>query len=337
MSVPSVFEADLPTVEYEDAPSPDEAHRNLRKALEQAPIAMGAHGPEILSYELVRTTLRDSRFQVPRGLGLETQGITSGPLWHRASSSLLAMNGADHTRLRRLVSKAFTPRSVTRLDDIIVDVINGLIDPFAAKGRCEVVADIARPYPVPIISALLGAPREDWRLFSDWADDFFKLFSWNVAEHETDILTAWQELDDYIDEMVATRRQSLTDDLISELIRAEDDGDRLTIERTADARGGHPDGGHGHHPQSGGRRGRRLLRLPRAVGTSGRASGAGDEGRRGSDAFLPGDIRCDAHGDGGRRDRGRDDPGGHVRHVQHGRGQPRPRRVRRAGSLRHHA
>ncbi len=230
MSVPTVFEADLPTVEYEEAPGPDEAHRNLRKALEQGPIAMGAHGPEILSYELVRTTLRDPRFQVPRGLGLETQGITSGPLWDRASTSLLAMNGADHIRLRRLVSKAFTPRSVTRLDDVIVDVINGLIDPLAGQGRSEVVADIARPYPVPVISALLGAPRDDWRLFSDWADDFFKLFSWNVAEHESDILGAWGHLDNYIDGMVASRRESLTDDLISELIRAEDDGDRLTID-----------------------------------------------------------------------------------------------------------
>ncbi|MFY9920244.1 MAG: cytochrome P450 [Mycobacterium sp.] len=229
MSAPSVFEANLPTVDYENASTPDEAHRNLRKALEEAPIAMGAHGPEILSYELVRTTLRDARFQVPRGLGLETQGITSGPLWHRATTSLLAMNGDDHSRLRRLVSKAFTPRSVTRLDDIIVDVITGLVEPLAVEGRCEAVADIARPYPVPIISALLGAPREDWRLFSDWADDFFKLFSWNVAEYESDILTAWGHLDDYIDDMVATRRTSLTDDLISELIRAEDDGDRLTI------------------------------------------------------------------------------------------------------------
>jgi cytochrome P450 len=118
---------------------------------------------------------------------------------------------------------------VSRLDDIIVDVITRLTVPLAAKGRCEVVADIARPYPVPIISALLGAPRDDWKLFSDWADDFFKLFSWNVAEYESDILTAWGELDDYIDGMVATRRESLTDDLISELIRAEDDGDRLTI------------------------------------------------------------------------------------------------------------
>jgi cytochrome P450 len=230
MSIPSVFEADLPNVEYEEATTPDEAHRNLRKALEQGPIAMGAHGPEILSYELVRETLRDSRFQVPRGLGLETQGITSGPLWDRASTSLLAMNGDDHTRLRRLVSKAFTPRSVNRLDGIIVGVINELIDSLGSDGRFEVVADIARPYPVPIISALLGAPREDWRLFSDWADDFFKLFTWNVAEYEDDILTAWGNLDDYIDDMVAHRRESLTDDLISEMIRAEDDGDRLSVD-----------------------------------------------------------------------------------------------------------
>lgn len=100
MTGTSVFEADLPTVEYEEATTPDEAHRNLRKALEQGPIAMGAHGPEILSYELVRETLRDPRFQVPRGLGLETQGITSGPLWDRASTSLLAMNGDNHMRLR---------------------------------------------------------------------------------------------------------------------------------------------------------------------------------------------------------------------------------------------
>lgn len=228
MSAVSVFEADLPTVAYEEATTPDEAHRNLRKALEQGLITMGAHGPEILSYELVRATLRDARFQVPRGLGLETQGITSGRLWERASTSLLAMNGDDHTRLRRLVSKAFTPRSVNRLDGIIADVITELVDGLA-DGRCEIVADVARPYPVPIISALLGAPREDWRLFSDWADDFFKLFTWNVAEYENDILAAWQALDDYIDEMVASRRECLTDDLISEMIRAEDEGDRLSI------------------------------------------------------------------------------------------------------------
>ena len=230
LNAPSVFEADLPSVAYEEASSPDEAHRNLRKALEQSPIAMGARGPEILSYDLVHAALRDHRLCPPPGLGLEAQGITSGPLWYRTSTSLLAINGADHTRLRRLVSKAFTPRSVARLETTITDIINELIDPLMAAGRSEIVSDIARPYPVPVISALLGAPREDWLRFSNWADDFFKLFTWNVAEYERDILTAWAELDAYIDEMVADRRHSLTDDLISELIRAEHDGDRLSIE-----------------------------------------------------------------------------------------------------------
>lgn len=225
---PTVVEADLPTVSFEDAPGPDEAHRRLAEARRRGPIAMGDHGPEILSYELARAALRDHRMQVPRGLGLEAQGLTSGPLWDRASTTLLSMNGEDHTRLRRLVSKAFTPRAVGRLDTVIIDIITRLTDPLIAAGRCEVVADVARPYPVPVIAELLGAPSEDWKLFSEWADDFFKLFSWNVAEHERAILTAWDQLDDYIDAMVADRRATLTDDLISDMIRAEDDGDRLS-------------------------------------------------------------------------------------------------------------
>jgi cytochrome P450 len=227
---PSVFEADLPAIAYEESASSDEAHRNIRKAREQGPIAMGPHGPEILSYELVHAVLRDHRFCPPPGLGLEAQGVTSGALWDRMTTSLLSINGAEHGRLRRLVSKAFTPRAVARLDTTIVDVINELIDPVAAAGHGEIVGDIARPYPVPVISALLGAPREDWRLFSAWADDFFKAFAFNAAAFERDILAAWAELDAYVDNMVADRRTSLTDDLISDLIRAEDEGDRLSMD-----------------------------------------------------------------------------------------------------------
>jgi cytochrome P450 len=190
---------------------------------------MGAHGPEILSYELAHTALRDHRLAPPPGLGLEAQGITSGPLWDRVTASILSVNGEDHARLRRLVSKAFTPRAVGRLDATIVEIINGLIDPLMAAGRSEIVTDIARPYPVPVICELLGAPSQDSQLFSAWADEFFKTFAWNVAEHEPEILKAWGELDDYVDGMVADRRTSPADDLISELIRAEHDGDRLSM------------------------------------------------------------------------------------------------------------
>ena len=226
---PTIYEADLPTVSYEEATTPDAAHESLKQARQQFPIAMGAHGPEILGYELAHIALRDHRLCPPPGLGLEAQGITSGPLWDRVTASLLSVNGEDHARMRRLVSKAFTPRAVTRLDTTIVDIINQLIDPLMANGRSEIVADVARPYPVPVICELLGAPQQDWQLFSAWADEFFKTFTWNAAQHQPEILKAWGELDDYVDAMVAERRTSPTEDLISELIRAEHEGDRLSM------------------------------------------------------------------------------------------------------------
>jgi cytochrome P450 len=91
-----------------------------------------------------------------------------------------------------------------------------------------VVTYIARRYPTRIICALLGAPREDWQLLSYWTDDIKKLFDWNVANDGPAIAAAWDQLDAYLEEMIARRRHTLTDDLISDLIRAEDDGDRLT-------------------------------------------------------------------------------------------------------------
>ncbi|OBK52410.1 cytochrome P450 [Mycobacterium sp. 1081908.1] len=227
---PSVFDAGLPTIDYDHCQSPDEAHEILHRARRQAPIAIGPHGPELLTYELVRTVLRDPRFRLPQGMFLASQGITSGPLWERVATNLISLDGPEHHRLRRLVSKAFTPRATAQLRTTIVDVITELVDRHASTGRCEVVTDIARQYPIPIICALLGAPAGDWQLFSDWTDDIFKAFSWDVAAHERAILAAWAELDAYIDDMVAQRRHTLTDDLISELIRAEDDGDRLNAD-----------------------------------------------------------------------------------------------------------
>jgi cytochrome P450 len=218
----------LPELVYEDLDDPKEAHRRIAAAREHGPIAMGSHGPEVLSYDLVRTVLRDGRFAVPQGFGLPAQGITSGPLWDRAAGSMLCLQGAEHHRLRKLVAKAFTPKSADRMQNTCVSVINELMDAHTDTGSCDIVADICRPYPIPIICELLGAPREDWQRFDAWAEDVLRLFSWNVADNAAEILRAWTELDDYVDGMVADRQHNLTDDLLSELIRAESDGDRLS-------------------------------------------------------------------------------------------------------------
>lgn len=229
MVKPSVFDAGLPTLSYDPTDTPQEIYPQFRAAQQQAPIALGPIGPEVISYDLARTVLRDPRFVIPPGIHLSAHGITSGPLWDRVTRSILNMEGDEHRRLRGLVSKAFTPRATARMDDTIHLVVNELIDRVADTGRCEFVADIARPYPIPVICAFLGAPREDWQQFSRWAEDIFKIVSFDcdLTEEEPVVLKAWGEFDDYIDEMVARRRQHLTDDLLSELIAIEDAGERL--------------------------------------------------------------------------------------------------------------
>lgn len=218
---------DLPTIAYEHAKSPHEAHELIRQAREEGPIAMGQHGPEVLSYDLVRTVLRDDRFAMPKGIALAMQGITAGELWDIAVKGLLSLDGAEHHRQRRLVSKAFTPRAAERLRTTCTEVIGDLVDAQRGAGRCDAVADIAMRYPIPIICAMLGAPSEDWHRFSDWADDVFKIFDWNVVNDETVILAAWNALEDYLDDLVTARRGALGDDILSDLIRAEVDGDKL--------------------------------------------------------------------------------------------------------------
>lgn len=227
-SSPSVFDAGLPTIDYDVTATPAELYPRLLEARALAPIVLGPFGPEALSYELVRTILRDSRFQVPPGYILAVQGITAGPLWDKVGDSLLGMGAAEHQRVRSVVSKAFTPRAVERLHATIAEVIDEIVEPVSHRGHCDVVPDIARPYPVPIICALLGAPREDWEQFSLWTDEIFKAFTFPFTpDGEPEVMRNWGELDDYVDEMIARRRDTLTDDLLSDLIRAEHEGDRL--------------------------------------------------------------------------------------------------------------
>src|SRR6516165_2556880 len=228
---PSVFDAGLPTLDYDVTATPQQIYPQLSAAQQQAPIALGPLGPEVLSYELVRAVLRDNRFQIPPGYILAVQGITSGPLWDKVVNSVLGMEGTEHQRVRSVVSKAFTPRAVARLHATIAEVIDEIVEPISRQGHCDVVTDIGVPYPVPVICALLGAPREDWQQFSLWTDRIFKAFSFPFTVDDVpEVMRAWGELDDYVDAMVARRRHTLTEDLLSDLIRAEHDGDRLSAE-----------------------------------------------------------------------------------------------------------
>lgn len=267
-------DADLPTLDYSADENPAQVYPRLREAQEQAPVAIGPFGPEVLSYPMVRAVLRDKRFQVPQGIVLQAQGVTSGPLWDKVITSILCLEGAEHQRLRSVCSRAFTPRTVARLHDTMVGVLDDLVDAVVDRGKCDVVEEIARPYPVPIISALLGAPRKDWQRFASWADVIFQAFSFtaDIGALEESVMQAWGELDDYVDDMVAQRRHSLSDDLISDLIRAEDDEDRLDATELQMLAGGLLLAGTDttRDPQSGRRIRAGALRASRSVGVASR-------------------------------------------------------------------
>jgi cytochrome P450 len=181
----------------------------------------------VTSHEDVTAILRDRRFLSALSLITQMQGIDESRFMSRRNRSILSVDGEDHARLRRLVAPAFTPKSADRLRPFMREVVSGLVDKVAPDGRCELVEDICEPYPIPIICELLGAPKEDWKLFSNWASDIFRIFNNDLENDIERIDAASDELDKYVRAMIDERRSRPADDLLSDLIAIEEEGDRL--------------------------------------------------------------------------------------------------------------
>jgi cytochrome P450 len=186
-------------------------------------------GYAVTRHEDVTAILRERRFHSALSVLPSLSGV-EGPMRERQSRSILSMEGSEHTRLRRLASPAFTPRATDRLRPFMRAVVDGLVDEFASRGTCELVADLCEPYPIPIICELLGAPKEDWKLFSGWATDIFRIFNNDIANDLDAIETAMRELDAYVRAMVEERRSRPADDLLSHMIAVEEEGDRLSTD-----------------------------------------------------------------------------------------------------------
>jgi cytochrome P450 len=226
----SVFDLDLP------APGPElleldhvAAADRYRELAADHWIVRNLFGFVILDYDDVTNILRDKRWHNAVAKIPEMLGITDPAVTDRAPS-ILAAEGDVHLRLRRLVAKAFSPRSADRLRPFMREVVNELIDSVASTGRADISTDICEPYPIPIICELLGAPRSDWQLFSRWAEDVLRIFN-GTALAEMDVIgRAQEELNQYVLGLIADRREDARDDLITELIAAEEEGDRLSTE-----------------------------------------------------------------------------------------------------------
>lgn len=185
-------------------------------------------GLAVLRHRQLCALLADRRLAQGTHRVLTSQGITEGPLVDWMNTMILTVEGAEHTRLRRLVSRAFTPRAVDGLRPVMRQVVDGLVDRFAPDGRVEFMAGFADPYPARIICELLGVPAELHEAFRGWANDLGLAFSYAAAANLARIEAALAGLHAATDDLITARRSRPGPDLLSALIATEADGERLT-------------------------------------------------------------------------------------------------------------
>ncbi|MFI1927578.1 cytochrome P450 [Streptomyces sp. NPDC020377] len=142
---------------------------------------------------------------------------------------MLDLEPPDHTRIRRLVSKAFTPRTVERLKPYVRRLAGELVDRLVAAGGGDLLSDVAEPLPVAVIAEMLGIPEADRAPLRPWSADICGMYELSPSkETAAKAVRASVEFSGYLLELIAARRKEPGDDLISGLIAAHDEGDRLT-------------------------------------------------------------------------------------------------------------
>ena len=143
--------------------------------------------------------------------------------------SLLCLEPPDHTRIRRLVAKVFTPRAVASLRPQIERFADELLDRCADLGTFELLSDYAQPYSVAVICSMLGVPRSDTQLLLDWSHAIVKMYELSTTDEvRAAANTAAAEYIAYTKALIAEKRTAPDGLLVSELVRVEDEGDVLT-------------------------------------------------------------------------------------------------------------
>ncbi|MFL4949109.1 cytochrome P450 [Streptomyces sp. MMS24-I31] len=142
---------------------------------------------------------------------------------------MLDLEPPDHTRIRRLVSKAFTPRTVERLGPYVHGLANELVSALVEAGGGDLLAEVAEPLPVAVIAEMLGIPEPDRAQLRPWSADICGMYELSPSEETAaKAVRASVEFSEYLRELIAARRKEPGEDLISGLIAAHDEGDRLT-------------------------------------------------------------------------------------------------------------
>lgn len=222
-------EAELPTLNLKQpGMHGDRLHRSLAEARAGSWIVRTDSGVAVLEREASEFFLKSPALAFPGAELMEFMGISDGAIHRVMKRGLLGRSGDDHKRLRRLVSRSFTPRAADHWRPVMRDLLADIWKELGGTDRCEAMNAIARPFPSRMIAVNVGAPISDAPLLRDYSA---------ILQARLDVealLTRRREIEDgtaafesYVEDLVQDHVDNPRDDLVSELLSVEEDGDRL--------------------------------------------------------------------------------------------------------------
>ena len=215
----------LKTVSYKANPYTFYAQLRDEAPVQKTMLPNGVEVYLVTRYQDVQAGLKDARFVKdihnarPPGI-LEKLGIDLG------ISNMLRADPPEHTRLRSLANEAFKPVYINQMRGHIQDIANQLLDTVQAAGRMDLIADFAFPLPITVISEMLGVPAGDHQKFREWSSDL--IASGALSSENFHLGPGLLQLGNYVRQLIADHRRHPREDLVSQLIAAEQDGDRLS-------------------------------------------------------------------------------------------------------------
>ncbi|NUK50656.1 cytochrome P450 [Streptomyces lunaelactis] len=225
---------ELFTWEFATDPYPAYAWLREHAPVHRTRLPSGVEAWLVTRYGDAKQALADQRLSknpVHHAEPAHAKGKTGIPGERKAElmTHLLNIDPPDHTRLRRLVSKAFTPRVVAEFAPRVQELTDRLIDGFAEKGEADLIHEFAFPLPIYAICDMLGVPREDQDDFRDWAGMMIR----HGGGPRGGVARSVKKMRGYLAELIHRKREDPGDDLISGLIRASDHGEHLTENEAA--------------------------------------------------------------------------------------------------------
>lgn len=229
--MPALAELDLPILDWTDeALRGDEFHRRMESLAAAGWLAGSEPGwIFVLDREAANHFLRSKSVVFPSAVVAAAFGITEGPLADAIRKNIISIEGTDHRRLRNLVNPSFTPRAADGWRLVMREHLAEIFEPLAGGGEHEFVGAVAKRYPSMTIASVVGAPVSDAPRLHGWATWFQRQFDpAAIIASRTEIEAAIVEFTSYATELIEARRDDPGDDLISTLLGATHEGDRLS-------------------------------------------------------------------------------------------------------------